>query len=142
MWCCRRARPKRMMAPFHASPPGADSATSIWKSRWDRPSANWRCCGGWNGTCRGSTIGPDMTPEIMPDAEAQSKGMGEGSRLTGVFFEPGKAFADIAERPRFWVPLIIMMVTALCYLMLFSQHIGWEHMMRQQIENSSRAAQL
>jgi len=92
--------------------------------------------------CLRSTIGPEMTPEILPDAEAQSHGLGEGSRLTGVFFEPGKAFADIAARPSFWVPLLVMMVTALTYVTLFSQHVGWERMMRQQIENSSRAAQL
>ena len=83
-----------------------------------------------------------MTPEIMSDAEPQPKGLGEGSRLTGVFFEPSKTFQDIAARPNFWVPLIIMMVTALVYLMLFSQHVGWERMMRHQFEMSSRAAQV
>ena len=91
---------------------------------------------------RRSTIGRDMTPEIMPDAESQPKGLGEGSRLTGVFFEPSKTFQDIAARPSFWVPLIIMMVTAIVYILLFSQHVGWARMMSQQLEASSRAAQL
>jgi len=83
-----------------------------------------------------------MTPEMTPESEPQPQGMGEGSRLTGVFFEPSKAFEDIAARPRFWVPLIIMIATAIVFLLLFQQHVGWERMMRHQLETSSRAAQL
>src|SRR6185436_1882735 len=74
--------------------------------------------------------------------EPQPQGLGEGSRLTGVFFEPTRTFQDIAARPGFWVPLVIMIVTAIIFLLLFSQHVGWERMMRQQLESSSRAAQL
>src|SRR4051794_13945811 len=91
---------------------------------------------------RRSTIDPDMTPEIASDAEPQPRGLGEVSRLTGVFFEPSKTFQDIAARPNFWVPLIIMLATALVYMVLFSQHVGWDRMMRHQLESSSRAAQL
>jgi Yip1 domain len=83
-----------------------------------------------------------MTPELLPDAEPQPKGLGEGSRLTGVFFEPAKTFADVAERPGFWAPLILVIVVALCYMVLYGQHVGWEHMIRHQLETSSRAAQL
>jgi hypothetical protein len=78
----------------------------------------------------------------MSDEEPQPQGLGEVSRLTGVFFEPTKTFQDIAERPNFWVPLIIMMVTSITFLVLFSQHVGWERMMRHQMEMSSRTAQL
>ena len=66
-----------------------------------------------------------MTPEQLPEVEIQPQGLGEASRLTGVFFEPSKAFTDIAARPNFWVPLILMIVTAIAYLTLFSQHVGW-----------------
>lgn len=83
-----------------------------------------------------------MTPELLPESEIHPKGLGEGSRLTGVFFEPGKTFEDVAARPRFWAPLILVMVTALGFMVLFGQHVGWERMMRQQIETSTRAAQL
>ncbi len=83
-----------------------------------------------------------MTPELLPESEPQPKGLGEASRLTGVFFEPAKTFADVAERPGFWVPLILIMVFALCYMVLYGQHVGWERMIRHQIETSSRAAQL
>jgi Yip1 domain len=83
-----------------------------------------------------------MTPEQLPELEPQPKGMSEASRLTGVFFEPSKAFADIAERPNFWVPLILSIISAVTYITLFSQHVGWERMIRHQTELSSRAATL
>ena len=66
-----------------------------------------------------STIDPDMTPELLPDSEPQPKGLGEGSRLTGVFFEPAKTFEDVAARPNFWAPLILVIVVALGYMVLY-----------------------
>ena len=83
-----------------------------------------------------------MTPEIVPDEESQPKGLSEGARLTGVFFEPAKTFEDIAARPNFWAPLILVIVVSVVFMMLFGQHVGWERMMRHQLETSSRAAQL
>ena len=82
-----------------------------------------------------------MTPELLPEEEPQPQGLGEGSRLTGVFFEPAKTFADVAARPGFWAPLILVIVVSLVYMALFGQHVGWERMIRHQTETSSRAAQ-
>jgi hypothetical protein len=76
-----------------------------------------------------------MTPENTPAVEPEPAGMGEFSRLTGVFFEPGKTFADIAERPRFWVPLILMIVASLAFTITLSQRIGWDRVVRQQLES-------
>jgi hypothetical protein len=83
-----------------------------------------------------------MTPEMLPEEEPQPQGLGEVSRLTGVFFEPAKTFADVAQRPGFWAPLILVIVVSLVYMVLFGQHVGWERMMRHQFETSSRAAQM
>jgi hypothetical protein len=83
-----------------------------------------------------------MTPELLPDDESQPKGLGEGSRLAGVFFEPAKTFRDVASRPNFWAPLILVIVVSLIYMVLFGQHVGWERMIRHQTETSTRAAQL
>ena len=83
-----------------------------------------------------------MTPELLPESEPQPQGMGEGSRLAGVFFEPAKTFADVAARPGFWVPLILVIAVSLGYMVLFGQHVGWERMIRHQTEMSSRSAQM
>jgi hypothetical protein len=81
-----------------------------------------------------------MTPENAPAVEPEPAGMSELSRLTGVFFEPGKTFADIAERPRFWVPLILMIAASLAFTITISQRIGWDRVVRHQLE--SRMAQM
>lgn len=58
--------------------------------------------------------------------------MSEPARLTGVFFSPGAAFADIARRPRWFVPILISMIVTTAYLYLFSQRVGWEQFFRAQ----------
>jgi len=83
-----------------------------------------------------------MTPEPLSAMEPEPKGMGEFSRLTGVFFEPSKTFEDIAARPNFWVPLILAIVVGTIMLMLFAQHVGWERMLRHQFEISPRTQQM
>jgi hypothetical protein len=75
-----------------------------------------------------------MTPENAPAVEPESAEMSEFSRLAGVFFEPGKTFADIAERPNFWVPLILMIAASLAFTITISQRIGWDRVVRQQLE--------
>ena len=62
--------------------------------------------------------------------------MSEAARLAGVFFSPGKAFADIARRPRWWIPVIIAGILGTIYLNAFSQRVGWEQTIRQAIERT------
>lgn len=83
-----------------------------------------------------------MTPESVSSMEPQPSRMGEFSRLTGVFFEPQKTFEDIARRPGFLVPMILIMVCSLAVMAVFTQHVGWDRLMRQQMETNSRMAQL
>lgn len=82
-----------------------------------------------------------MTPENAPAVEPEPAGMGEFSRLTGVFFEPGKTFADIAERPRWLVPLLLVIVAAVGFYFLYGQHVGWERAVRHQMETNARMQQ-
>lgn len=83
-----------------------------------------------------------MSPENVSAVEPQPSRMSELSRLSGVFFEPTKAFEDIAARPGWLVPMIIIMICAISVTVAFTQHVGWERFFRQQIESSSRTAQL
>jgi hypothetical protein len=68
--------------------------------------------------------------------------MSEISRIAGVFFEPAKTFEDVASRPSFLVPLVLVILCSLIYTGLYSQHVGWEPMLRHQMETNQRAAQL
>ena len=68
--------------------------------------------------------------------------MSEISRLAGVLFEPTKAFEDIAARPRWIVPMLLVIVAGMAYTALIGHRVGWERVVRQQVESSSRAANL
>jgi hypothetical protein len=68
--------------------------------------------------------------------------MGALSRLSGVIFEPKKTFEDIARRPTFLVPLVLVIAVAIGFFVAFSQRVGWERTIRQQMESSSQAQQL
>ena len=85
----------------------------------------------------------DMTPESAAiDSPPPSAGMSEISRIAGVFFEPGKTFEDVAQRPAFIVPLVLVILCSVIYTGLYQQHVGWERLIRHQMEANPRAAQL
>jgi|SRR5579863_336818 len=65
-----------------------------------------------------------------------------GARLVGVFFSPGKTFADIARKPDFVVPLIVLALASITVTETKLAKIGIERTVRQQIEHSSRASTL
>jgi len=79
-----------------------------------------------------------------PDAAvmAEPSPMGPLARIAGVFFEPSKTFADIARRPSWLVPLVLAIVGGISITFLIGQHVGWERIVRHQVESSSRAQQL
>ena len=68
--------------------------------------------------------------------------MGEFSRLMGVFFEPKRTFADIAERPRWLVPTLLVIVSGLALIYLFNRHVGWESYLHRIMDNNPRVQQL
>jgi len=68
--------------------------------------------------------------------------MGEFSRITGVFFEPAKTFADIAQRPGWIVPMVLVILAVMGVTTVISQRIGWERIFRHQMETNSRMQQM
>ena len=83
---------------------------------------------------------PVEIPDFMPAPEPAP--MNAAARVANVFFSPGKAFADIARRPSWWVPVVLAMVLTTTYLYMFSQRVGWEFFFRQQNAQSVQMQQL
>jgi hypothetical protein len=83
-----------------------------------------------------------MHPDNAAELEQQPAGMGQFSRITGVFFEPKKTFEDIVQRPSFLVPLLLVMMVSLAYVTVLGQRIGFERIVRQQVQNSEQFQQL
>jgi hypothetical protein len=78
----------------------------------------------------------------MTEPHVPPSGMSEVGRLTGIFWEPKPVFQDLAARPRFWVPLILLTALSLVYMLSFSRVVGWESMIRRQMDANTRLQQL
>lgn len=83
-----------------------------------------------------------MATDAAPTLESQPSKMNEFSRLFGVFFEPGKTFRDIAERPGWLVPMLILIASSIVLIYLFSTHVGWEPYLHRVMDNNPRIQRL
>lgn len=68
--------------------------------------------------------------------------MTEPGRIFGVFYEPGKVFADLSEKPRWIVPLVLSIVFGLAFVYAINSRIGWDQTIRTSIANNPRTADL
>ena len=75
-----------------------------------------------------------MSPE-------QTAEMSEASRIPGIFFEPSKTFRDIAQRPSWFLPMVLAILAGIGFATALAQHVGWERVIHQQLEASSQFQQ-
>lgn len=68
--------------------------------------------------------------------------MSEAATLGSIFFEPGNTFEDMRRKPRFVMAGIIIIVVVTLFQVLFIQKIGYERIVKERIESSSRTEQL
>jgi len=60
----------------------------------------------------------------------------------GVFFSPKATFEDIARRPSWIVPLVLMTVLGIVVAFVMNQKVDWRDVASKRIEESPRAANL
>ncbi len=63
-------------------------------------------------------------------------------RIVGVFFNPKETLADVAQRPSWLFPIIVLTVFSICVSVLMNQKIDWDSYIRTQAERSPRFEQL
>jgi len=63
-------------------------------------------------------------------------------RIIGVFFSPKETLADVAQRPSWLVPIIILTILSIGVSVLMNQKIDWDSYIRTQAERSPRFEQL
>jgi len=68
--------------------------------------------------------------------------MSEFARITGVFFDPKTTFEDIAKRPAWIAPLVLIIIAVLAVSMTMGQRVGWERIVRHSMEASTRTQQM
>ena len=81
------------------------------------------------------------SPVSVPP-EAESPPMSFPERFLGVFISPGPTFEDIARRPGFIAPLIIMVLLSIAGTETFLAKIGVEPVVRWAMEHSSRTSNM
>ncbi len=82
------------------------------------------------------------TPAIAPEAPQAPAPINQFARLIGVFFSPKATFEDIALRPSWVIPVVIMMILGLGVAFVMNQKVDWRDVANKRIEESPRAANL
>ena len=82
------------------------------------------------------------TTAVAPAPGGEQAKIGAFARVTGVLFSPGATFEDIARKPSWLAPMVILVVLNLVMIGILVKKVDWSSMIRQQIESSSRASQL
>lgn len=91
---------------------------------------------------------PESSPPLQtetyqsPSSASTAPVMSTPETLGNIFFEPGRTFEALRERPRFLVVLIIAVVIAILVTFLLFQRVDYARFMRDQIEQSPQAAQM
>jgi Yip1 domain len=80
-----------------------------------------------------------MATTIPPTPEAPAP-LSAVARLTGVLFSPKQTFADIARKPSWVVPVIVLTIVWLALNLVMVRRADWVEVKRQQIERVKMAA--
>jgi hypothetical protein len=76
-----------------------------------------------------------------PVAEAPPQ-MSTVSRLLGALFNPRPTFEDIARRPTWIAPLVVLVLVSLAITAIFGQRVGWRSFMERQFAGNPRTEQM
>ncbi len=82
------------------------------------------------------------TTAVAPAPGGEPAKIGTFGRLTGVLFSPGPTFEDIARKPSWLAPMVILLILNIGVTAIVAKKLDWSTVVRNQIENSSRASQL
>jgi hypothetical protein len=82
-----------------------------------------------------STAVPPIPSEAVPEK------LSEPQRIVDTFIAPSKTFEDIRHNASWWLPWALIGILSLFVVSAVSKKINFEQLVRQQIENSSRAEQ-
>jgi hypothetical protein len=82
------------------------------------------------------------TPVIAPEAPQTPGPINHFARLIGVFFSPKATFEDIAARPSWILPVVLMTILGAGVAFVMNQKVDWRDVASKRIEESPRAANL
>ena len=68
-----------------------------------------------------------------------SPALSEGERILCIFVAPAKTMADLRRKANWLVPWLLMSIVSLSFVFAMEKRIGWELIVRTQIERSASA---
>jgi hypothetical protein len=83
-----------------------------------------------------------MGDAVVSPAEPEVPAQSFPERLMGVFISPGETFEDVARKPDFWAPMIAVVIASVAVVETMLWKIGMERMVRMQLAQSSRTANM
>jgi hypothetical protein len=87
------------------------------------------------------TTNPVVSDMPTPEAQPQAK-ISPFGRVIGVFFSPKPTFADIAVKPSWLLPLVLMAILGVIMGIAMNQRVNWRQFQAEQLEKNPRTAQL
>ena len=81
-----------------------------------------------------------MGNAVVTPPEAETPALSFPERLIGVFISPGETFEDVARKPGFIAPLVLIILLAIAGTELFLHKIGMEPIVRWALEHNSRVS--
>jgi len=82
------------------------------------------------------------TPVMAPEAPQAPGPIDHLARIIGVFFSPKATFEDVARRPTWAIPVVLMTILGIGVAFVMNQKVDWRDVASKRIEESSRAANL
>jgi hypothetical protein len=87
---------------------------------------------------------PPMYPVASSPAapEPSGPGLSEPQRLVNTFIAPSKTFADIRRNASWWVPLLLISISAIAFFVTIDKKVGFEQVARTMLANNKAIQQL
>jgi hypothetical protein len=83
-----------------------------------------------------------MGDAVVKPADAETPALSFPQRLLGVFISPAETFADVARKPDFVLPLVLLVLLGVAGAEVFLHKIGMEPILKWALEHSSRTANM
>ena len=74
--------------------------------------------------------------------EQQDTPLSESGRLAGVFLDPARAFPDIAERGRWWLVALLLILMNVAALSAMVSRVGYDRMIEKAFEQNPRLQEM
>jgi hypothetical protein len=74
--------------------------------------------------------------------EPSGPGLSEPQRLVNTFIAPSKTFTDIRRNASWWVPLLLISISAIAFFVTIDKKVGFEQVARTMLANNKAIQQL